>query len=69
MNKRIMKRHMRQVLRAREHVRVSEPDTRTPEQIKAAREASRSGGVRGKAASSYYSLPSNAANQAGVEVV
>lgn len=42
MNKRIEKRHKRQVSRARERVRLSEPDLRTPEQITAAREASRS---------------------------
>ena len=41
MNKRLEKRHKRQVARAREQVKVSEPDVRTPEQIKAAREASR----------------------------
>jgi hypothetical protein len=36
-----MKRHKRQVSRAKQHVKLSEPDVRTPEQIKAAREASR----------------------------
>jgi len=41
MNKRLAKRHKRQVARAREHVKLSEPDLRTPEQIKAARDASR----------------------------
>ncbi len=41
MDKRLAKRHKRQVARARERVQVSEPDIRTPEQIKAAREASR----------------------------
>jgi hypothetical protein len=41
MDKRIAKRHKRQVQRARERHRVSEPDVRTPEQLKAAREASR----------------------------
>jgi hypothetical protein len=41
MNKRIEKRHKRQVLRAKQRVRLSEPDVRTPEEIKAAREASR----------------------------
>jgi hypothetical protein len=41
MNKRLEKRHKRQVARAKERVRISEPDVRTPEQIKAAREASR----------------------------
>lgn len=58
MDKRLEKRHKRQVSRARERVRLSEPDLRTPEQIKAAREASRpagghisSGDVRNSAAS------------------
>jgi hypothetical protein len=41
MDKRLAKRHKRQVSRARQRVQVSEPDLRTPEQIKAAREASR----------------------------
>jgi hypothetical protein len=42
MNKRIEKRHKRQVARARERVRTSEPDLRTPEEVTAAREVSRS---------------------------
>ena len=46
MNKRLEKRHKRQVSRARERVKVSEPDVRTPEQVRAAREASRPGGGR-----------------------
>jgi hypothetical protein len=46
MNKRLEKRHKRQVLRARQNVKVSEPDLRTPEQMTAAREASRSVGSR-----------------------
>jgi hypothetical protein len=41
MDKKLLKRHKRQVARAKERVRLSEPDLRTPEQIKAAREASR----------------------------
>ncbi len=41
MNKRLLKRHKRQVSRARERVRLSEPDLRTPEQLAAAREGSR----------------------------
>lgn len=41
MNKRLAKRHKRQVTRERDRVKLSEPDVRTPEQIKAAREASR----------------------------
>ena len=41
MDKRLAKRHKRQVARKKEHVKLSEPDLRTPEEIKAAREASR----------------------------
>ena len=41
MDKRLLKRHKRQVARAKEHVKLSEPDLRTPEQIKAAKEASK----------------------------
>ena len=41
MNKRLLKRHKRQVSRANQRVRLSEPDLRTPEQLTAAREASR----------------------------
>jgi hypothetical protein len=41
MDKRLAKRHKRQVERARAKIRVSEPDVRTPEQIAAARELSR----------------------------
>ena len=54
MDKRLLKRHKRQVSRARERVRVSEPDVRTPEQLRAAREASRPGGVRGNPVPAYY---------------
>ena len=41
MDKRLAKRHKRQVARAKENVKTSEPDVRTHEQIAAAREASR----------------------------
>ena len=41
MDKRLQKRHQRHVDRARNKVRISEPDVRTPEEIKAAQEASR----------------------------
>jgi hypothetical protein len=40
-SKRLLKRHKRKVSRAKENVKLSEPDLRTPEQIKAARDASR----------------------------
>lgn len=43
MDKRIAKRHKRQVERAKKNVKTSEPDLRTPEQVRADREAS--GGV------------------------
>ena len=46
MDKRLLKRHKRQVSRARQQIKVSEPDLRTPEQVTAAREASRSVGSR-----------------------
>jgi len=49
MDKRLAKRHKRQVARAKEKVKVSEPDVRTPEQIEAAREASRPDLSRGNA--------------------
>jgi hypothetical protein len=59
MDKRLAKRHKRQVSRGRERVRVSEPDLRTPEQLRAAREASRPGGVRGTSSPAHYNMPSN----------
>lgn len=47
MDKRLEKRHKRQVARAKERKSISEPDVRTPEQIEAAREASRPDSSRG----------------------
>jgi len=41
-----MKRHKRQVSRARQNIKVSEPDLRTSEEVTAAREVSRSVGSR-----------------------
>jgi hypothetical protein len=41
MDKRLAKRHKRQVARKKEHIKLSEPDVRTQEQIEAARELSR----------------------------
>jgi hypothetical protein len=58
MNKRLLKRHKRQVSRARERVRLSEPDLRTPEQLKAAREASRAVANRRTDHRSLYSITS-----------
>lgn len=40
MTKRLLKRHKRQVARAKQQIKVSEPDVRTPEEVQAAREAS-----------------------------
>lgn len=40
MDKRLLKRHKRQVARAKEQVRLSVPDLRTPEELRIAREAS-----------------------------
>jgi hypothetical protein len=41
MDKRLAKRHKRQVSRSRQKIKLSEPDLRTPEQVEAARLASR----------------------------
>jgi hypothetical protein len=57
MNKRLEKRHKRQVSRAKERVVLSEPEARTPEQIKAARESSRlASGRRGGPDARYSKL-------------
>jgi len=58
MNKRLLKRHKRQVSRAKEGVRLSEPDLRTPEQLRAAREASRPAGGWRNAGRALYAKPS-----------
>lgn len=57
MNKRLLKRHKRQVSRAKAKVRLSEPDVRTPEQIRAARAASRSATDLRTGAHARYSTP------------
>jgi hypothetical protein len=59
MDKRLAKRHKRQVSRAKDRARLSEPDLRTPEQIKAAREASRPSGGRGDGRDLHHSAPSS----------
>jgi hypothetical protein len=64
MNKRLAKRHKRQVSRERERVRLSEPDVRTPEQIQAAREASRPTGGRSSFGSLRNSTPAHQNHQA-----
>jgi hypothetical protein len=65
MNKRIEKRHKRQVSRAKQRVRLSEPDVRTPEQMKADREASRPDGARGYGPSSAPSFRARPAPATG----
>ena len=57
MDKRLQKRHKRQVSRAKERVRLSEPDLRTPEQLRAARETSRSMAGRRNVPLAHYSTP------------
>ena len=64
MDKRLMKRHKRQVSRAAARVRLSEPDLRTPEELKAAREASRSVAGRTSDPHAYYSATPARANTA-----
>jgi hypothetical protein len=58
MNKRILKRHKRQVARARDRVRLSEPDLRTADQLTAARDLSRSIASRHSLPQAHYSTPS-----------
>jgi hypothetical protein len=58
MDKRLAKRHKRQVSRARQNIKVSEPDLRTPEQVSAAREVSRSVSGRRDALREPYATPS-----------
>jgi hypothetical protein len=62
MDKRLQKRHKRQVARAKERVKVSEPDLRTPEQVQAAREASRSLAGRRNDPHAFYTTPSKPAS-------
>src|SRR5947209_5451495 len=57
MNKRLLKRHKRQVSRAKERIRLSEPDVRPPEQVRAAKEASRAATDRRTGAHPRYSPP------------
>ncbi len=57
MNKRLLKRHERQVARAKERVKLSDPDVRTPEQVAAAREASRAVASRRADHRAPYSNP------------
>lgn len=57
MNKRLLKRHKRQVARAKGHMKLSEPDVRTPEQVRAAREASRPAGGWRSGGHGLYETP------------
>ena len=54
---RLLKRHKRQVARAREKVRASVPDVRTPEQRQAARDASQAVMGRHRDPQPLYSKP------------
>ncbi len=58
MNKRLLKRHKRQVSRAKDRGKLSEPDLRTPEQRAAAREASRAVVGRQSDRRAPYATPS-----------
>jgi len=58
MNKRLVKRHKRQVSRAKERVKLSEHDVRTPEQLRAAREATRPAVSRRNDPLAHYAAPS-----------
>jgi hypothetical protein len=58
MDKRLQKRHKRQVARAKEHVKLSEPDLRTPEEIQAAREKSGTADLRAKGPGAQKHVPS-----------
>ena len=58
MSNRLLKRHKRQVARAKERVKQSEPDVRTPEQLRAAREASQPAGGWRNTPGALYTKPS-----------
>jgi hypothetical protein len=57
-NKRLLKTHKRKVARERDRAKQTEPDLRTPEEIKAAKEASRPAGGYGAGPKSFYSRSS-----------
>lgn len=67
MNKRLLKRHKRQVSRAKERVRLSEPDVRTPEQVRAARAESQPAGGWRNGSKPLYTTTS-IRNQTGAAV-
>ena len=58
MDKRSLKRHKRQVARAKKRVRLSEPDLRTPEQLTAAHESNRAVARRRTDPRGNHSTPS-----------
>ena len=62
MDKRLQKRHKRQVERAKTRIKVSEPDVRTPEEVKAARDASRPQGGLLSGPSGKYTAPATQHN-------
>ena len=65
MNRKLLKRHKRQFARAKERVKVSEPDVRTPEQRAAAREASRAvSRLRNEPHANYFTPSINHAGRA-----
>ena len=65
MNRKLLKRHKRQVARAKERVKVSEPDVQTPEQLAAAREASRAvSRLRNEPHANYFTPSINHAGRA-----
>jgi hypothetical protein len=63
MSKQLQKLHKRKVARAKMNKKVSEPDVRTPEQIKAARDASRPAGGHGAAMNLGGSAPTSRGNR------
>ena len=66
MNKKLLKAHKRKVERAKARKKISEPDLRTPEEIKAAREASRPRGGHGNGPDLGRSAPLARGNRSNV---
>ena len=69
MNKRLEKRHKRQVTRARQRVKLSAPDLRSPEQLKALREASRALVGHGSRPPAHYATPPHGSHIDGTVAV
>jgi hypothetical protein len=57
MSNKLMKRHKRQVARAKDRVKLSEPDVRTAEQLRAARAASQPAGGWRNSPNAHYAKP------------